>query len=214
MKKLDIIYEDKNLLVVNKPAHLLTISDGKTTNTLYSMAREYVKKQHKSNKIFIVHRLDKDTSGLVLFAKNEELKHYLQNNWHDITTRIYLGITQGKITPETGTIKEYLKETKTHQVYASSKKDGAYAETHYEVLNYTSHHSTLKITIITGKKNQIRVGFSNLHHPLIGDKKYGSTTNPIHRLGLHAWFLKLNLKGKNYEFIAPIPREFTRFCNF
>ena len=182
MKKMDIIYEDKELLVVNKPPKLLTISDGKTDNTLYSMARSYVKKQHKSNKIFIVHRLDKDTSGVVLFAKSEDVKKYLQDNWNKITKREYLGILDGYLENNKGVIKEYLMEDKTHRVYASNKKVGEYAETHYEVLNKKLKCSLVKIDIKTGKKNQIRVGFRNLGHPRIGDKKYGSKNNYIKRL--------------------------------
>ena len=197
MKKMDIIYEDKELLVVNKPPKLLTISDGKTDNTLYNMARTYVKKQHKSNKVFIVHRLDKDTSGVVLFAKSEDVKKYLQDNWNKITKREYLGILDGYLENNKGVIKEYLVEDKTHRVYASNKKVGEYAETHYEVLNRKFKCSLVKIEIKTGKKNQIRVGFSNLGHPIIGDKKYGSKNNYIKRLGLHASKLEINIKDKN-----------------
>lgn len=209
MQKLDIIYEDKELLVVNKPAKLLTISDGKSTNTLYSMARSYVKKQHKSNKIFIVHRLDKDTSGVVLFAKNEKIKKYLQDNWLKITKRKYIAILEGKLDVKKRIIKEYLKEDKFHKVYASSR--GEYAETKYEVINYKFNNTLIDIEILTGKKNQIRVGFSNLGFPIIGDKKYGSVTNPINRLGLHAYSLELNLNSKTYNFEAKIPKEFIKY---
>jgi len=208
MKKMDIIYEDKELLVVNKPSHMLTISDGKSENTIYSMAREYVKKQHKSNKIFIVHRLDKDTSGIIIFAKNEKLKKYLQDNWNKIAKREYIAILEGKLATKKGIIKEYLKEDKTHRVYATRSKQGEYAETHYEVINYTNHNTLVKVDIKTGKKNQIRVGFSNLGHPIIGDKKYGSKNNCIKRLGLHASKLEINIKDKKYVFEANLPKEF------
>ena len=211
MIKLDIIYEDKELLVVNKPSKLLTISDGKSLNTLYSMAREYVKKQHKSNKIFIVHRLDKDTSGVVLFAKTEEVKKYLQDNWLNITKRKYLAILEGKIPNKRGIIKEYLKEAKTHLVYASSNKSGDLAITKYEVINYMGNNTVVDIEIETGKKNQIRVAFSNMGYPIIGDKKYGSKTNNLNRLGLHAYKLELNYHNKNYIFEAKPPKEFLRY---
>lgn len=214
MKKMDIIYEDKELLVVNKPTKLLTISDGKTDNTLYSMARSYVKKQHKSNKIFIVHRLDKDTSGIVLFAKNETLKKYLQDNWNKITKREYLGVVEGYLEKDKGVIKEYLLEDKTHRVYVSNnKKIGEYAETHYEVLNKKYKCTLVKIEIKTGKRNQIRVGFSNLGHPILGDKKYGSKNNNMKRLGLHASLLEINIKNKKYVFKTDIPKEFEKFLN-
>ena len=116
MEKLDIIYEDKEIIVVNKPTKMLTISDGKVTNTLYSRVRDYVKKQHKSNKIFIVHRLDRETSGVVLFAKNERLKKELQDNWNKIAKRYYLGVLEGLLPNRIGVIKEYLREDKTHLV--------------------------------------------------------------------------------------------------
>ncbi len=206
MQKLNIIYENQELLVVNKPPKLLTISDGKTTNTLYSMAKDYVKKQRKSNKIFIVHRLDKDTSGVVVFAKNEKLKKYLQANWLNITKRKYIAILEGKLPNKRGVIKEYLRENKFHQVYASSQ--GEYAETKYKVINYKFNNTLVNIEIITGKKNQIRVGFSNLGYPIVGDKKYGSATNPFHRLGLHAISLELNLNKQEYLFEAKLPKEF------
>jgi len=211
MKKMDIIYEDKEILVVNKEAHMLTISDGKTTNTLYSMARDYVKKQHKSNKIFIVNRLDKDTSGVILFAKNEKSKKYLQDNWNNIAIREYIAILEGNLKPNKGIIKEYLKEDKTHKVYATKNKSGEYAETHFEVINYISHNTLVKVNIKTGKKNQIRVGFSNLGYPIVGDKKYGANTNPIKRLGLHASKLKVTINNKNYEFNAKIPVYFKKY---
>lgn len=209
--KLDIIYEDKELLVVNKPCKMLTISDGKTLNTLYSMARCYVKKQHKSNKIFIVHRLDKDTSGVIVFAKNERVKKYLQDNWNDITKREYLAIAGGIIKEKSGIIKEYLKEDKTHKVYATNKNIGKYAETHYEVLEVKNHNTLVKVEIKTGRKNQIRVGFSNLGHPLIGDKLYGNKNNKLNRLALHASRLELNIKEKKYVFEAKIPECFLNY---
>ncbi len=211
MEKLDIIFENKEIIVVNKPPKMLTISDGKTTNTLYSRVRDYVKKQHKSNKVFIVHRLDKDTSGVILFAKNERLKQELQNNWHNLTKRYYIGILEGVLPEDNGLIKEYLKETKTHLVYASKNKKGDYAETKYQVLTKTKHNTSILIEIMTGRKNQIRVGFHNLGYPIIGDKKYHSTTNPLNRLGLHAYILKITINNKEYEFVAPIPKDFKKY---
>ncbi|MCM1052761.1 MAG: RNA pseudouridine synthase [Ruminococcus sp.] len=213
MKKLDIIYEDKELLVVNKPAKMLTISDGKSDNTLYSMARDYVKKKHKSNKIFIVHRLDKETSGLVVFAKNEKLKKYLQDNWNNITKKEYIAILEGKLPTNSGLIKNYLLETKTYQVYVSKNKKGSYAETYYEVIKRTSNNTIVMVNIKTGKKHQIRCGFSNLGYPIIGDKNYNSKTNPLKRLGLHAYKLEIKLNNKNYLFETKIPSEFTKFIS-
>lgn len=211
MKKLDIIYEDKEILVLNKPTKMLTISDGKTNHTLYSMARDYVKKQHKSNKIFIVHRLDRDTSGVILFAKSEKLKNDLQSSWNELAKREYLAIVEGKMNLKSGVIREYLKEDKTHRVYATKGKGGEYAETHYEVIHEFKNVSVLKVEIKTGKKNQIRVGFANLGHPILGDKKYGSKNNTLGRLGLHASKLEVLIHDKNYTFLCKEPREFLKY---
>lgn len=213
MRKLDIIYEDKDLLVVNKPSKLLTISDGITNNTLYHMAREYVKKKHKTNMIFIVHRLDKDTSGIVVFAKSEGVKKYLQDNWYTITKRWYLGILNGHIVPKSNTIKNYLKEDKTHKVYVTENKKGEVALTYYELIGYGKNYSVVKILIKTGRKNQIRVALANLGYPIVGDKKYGFGDNPMGRLGLHAYRLELVFKGKHLNFEAKIPREFNFYLN-
>ena len=211
MRKLDIIYEDKEILVVNKPPKILTISDGSSAPTLYEMARVYVKKKHKSNKIFIVHRLDKDTSGVVLFSKSERVKKEFQSNWNNITNREYIAILEGTLKEDKGVIKNYLLEDSTHKVYASKNKKGEYAETHYEVINRTKKNTMVRVWIKTGKKNQIRVAFSSLGHPIIGDKKYGSMTNPMKRLGLHAFKLGINRNGKYEEFTAKLPKEFASF---
>ncbi len=210
-KKMDILYEDKELLVVNKKAGLLTIATEKEKwHTLYHEAREYVKKQNPKNKIFIVHRLDKDTSGIVVFAKNEKVKKDLQDHWNEIANgREYLAIVEGSIQKTKDTIKSYLVENKMHQVH-STKKGGALAITNYEVLGKNKAYTLLKINIETGKKNQIRVSLSELGHPIVGDKKYGSKKNPMGRMGLHASKLIVNRKNKEYKWIAKIPVEFKR----
>ncbi len=211
MKKLDICYEDKELLIVNKPSKLLTIQSAKEKeNTLYQMASEYVKKKHPKNKVFIVNRLDRDTSGLVVFAKNEALKKSLQENWQESAPiREYLAIVENKMSGS-GTLTSYLKEDKTLRVYSTKKKSKDLAITHYEVIDANSQYSLLKIQIETGKKNQIRVQLSDLSHPIIGDKKYGSIKNPIGRLGLHASFLKLKYHHQWLFVTAKIPNEMKR----
>lgn len=209
MQKMDIIYEDKKLLVINKPTKLLTISDGKTDHTLYSMASSYVKKQHKSNKIFIVHRLDKDTSGIVVFAKDVKTKLALQNNWNNITKREYIAVLDGILENKSGVLKDYLYEDKAHYVHISNNKNGNLAITEYEVLNYKDNKTVVKIYIKTGKKNQIRVSFSNINHPILGDKKYG--TNKESRLYLHANKMYLTLENKEYIFEAKLPNEFKKY---
>ena len=212
--KLDIIYEDKYLLVVNKPAHLLTIAtEDEKINTLYHKAYEYLKKKNKNNKIFIVHRLDKDTSGIVVFAKREDLKRKLQDNWNELANlREYIAIVEGMI-DKPGRIEEYLAENKALITYATTKDKGKLAITNYEPIKYTKGQSVLKVNIETGRKNQIRVALSNIKHPILGDKKYGSTKNPLRRLCLHAYKLCLvnPITKENHEFVAKIPSEFKIF---
>ena len=214
MKKLDIIYEDKELLVINKPDHKLTIANNKTKyNTLYHEAREYVKKQNPKNKIFIVHRLDEQTSGVVLFAKTENLKHLLQDNW-DTYKREYIAIVEGHLLKKKDTLKHYLKESKTLEVYVTKdKKDSKLAITDYEVIKENKDTSVLNIEIKTGRKNQIRVSLAYLRNPIIGDKKYHAKTNSIKRLGLHASKLVIinPITKKEMEFIAKTPKSFEKY---
>lgn len=214
-EKLDIIYEDKELIVINKPAHMLTIAtEDEKINTLYHKVYEYLKKKNKNNKVFIVHRLDRDTSGIVLFAKNQKLKELLQANWNEIAiTREYLAVVEGFVEPVKKTITEYLKETKTLLTYATKDNSGKEAITEYEVIKRSKAYSTLKINIKTGRKNQIRVAMQNMNHPIIGDKKYGSSKNPLRRICLHASKLEIihPINKKTYTFETRHPREFAIF---
>lgn len=213
-KKMDLVYEDKELLVVNKPAKILTIATEKEKfRTLYHEASDYLKKKNPKNKVFIVHRLDKDTSGIVIFAKNEQIKEILQKNWDEYAiNREYVAIVEGKMPKKSDKIINYLKESKTLEVFVTDdEKNGKKAITNYEVLKEFGPYSLLKINIETGRKNQIRVALANLGHPIIGDKKYHATKNPIGRLGLHASKIVLkNVKAKQeYCFEAKIPKDFT-----
>ena len=214
-KKMDIIYEDKELLVINKPSGLLTIATEKEKfNTLYHQAREYVKKQNPKNKIFIVHRLDKDTSGIVVFSKNEKLKFALQNNWESVAkTREYMALLCGAPKIKKGTIKNYLKESKTLHVYNTKNNDGKLAITNYEVVNENKEYSLAKINILTGRKNQIRVAMSEIGCPIAGDKKYNAKKNPFRRLCLHASKLELihPVTKKTYIFDTKYPVLFDKF---
>lgn len=213
--KLDIVYEDKNIIVINKPAHLLTIAtNDEKINTLYHKVYEYEKKKNKNNKVFIVHRLDKDTSGLVLFAKSEKLKHLLQEDWNNLAKiREYYAIVEGNVKKDEERIEEYLKETKTLQTIKTSKEKGKLAITEYKVLKRTNAFSILQVFIETGRKNQIRVALQGINHPIIGDKKYGSTKNPLRRVCLHASRLVLEnpLTHEEMEFTSRIPKEFKIF---
>ncbi len=211
MKKMNIIYEDKELLVVEKEPHLLTIATEKReSKTLYNEASTYVKKQYPKNKVFIIHRLDKDTSGIVIFAKNQDKKLSLQNNWSNVK-REYLCIVEGKMPKKKDTLKSYLAESKTLEVYETKDKSkGKLAITEYEVLQTSNRYSLLKINIKTGRRNQIRVQLSNIGHPIIGDKKYNSKSNPLKRLGLHAYLIEYQEKGHTYHFETKYPNDFTK----
>ena len=181
-KKIDILYEDKNLLIINKPSKLLTISTAKEkNNTLYQKASEYVKKQYPKNKVFIVNRQ-------------------------------YRAIVEGQMPKNKDTLKNYLFEDKTMYVHVSKKDKGNLAITNYEVLAYQNTYSYLKVTIETGKKNQIRVQLKEIGHPIIGDKKYQSKRNPIGRLGLHASYMELKIPGYKeiLKIKAKTPAEFNR----
>ena len=162
-EKLDIIYEDKFLIAVVKKSGLLTIaSNNEHENTLYSKVSEYVKKQHKSNKIFVIHRLDKDTSGIVLFAKDYETKTKLQTNWEK-TTRKYIALVEGKVKKKSDKIKSYIAETKTLLSYTTTdKKKGKLAITEYKKIKENNQYTLLDINILTGRKNQIRVHLSEM----------------------------------------------------
>ncbi len=206
-EKIDILYEDKYIIIVNKPPHMLSISTDKhEQNTLYKQISEYVKKQHKSNKIFIVHRLDKDTSGIMIFAKSEKIKKILQNNWEKVE-RKYVALVEGEV-KDSNTIQTYLKETKDHYVYSS--KDGKLAITEYNSIWNNKNYSLLNINILTGRKNQIRVHMKDINHPIVGDKKYGSNKNLFRRLCLHATSLRFKhpITNKMITITSPYPKMF------
>lgn len=213
-QSLKILYEDSEIIVIDKPAGLLSIaSDREKENTAYRQLRDYVSSNNPENRIFIVHRLDRDTSGVMMFAKNEPLKHELQDSWKEIVVdRAYVAVVEGKIDDAQGTIKSWLKETKTKLMYSSSKEgDGLEAITHYKLLQTNSKYSLLEIRLETGRKNQIRVHLKDIGHSIIGDKKYGSTTNPIGRLGLHAHILAFRhpVSGQMMRFETEVPKLFT-----
>lgn len=199
MKKLNILYEDKYLIIVYKRHGLLTISrDNHNDLNLYDEVKEYEKKKNPKNKIFIVHRLDKDTSGLVLFAKNEKIKYALQNNWNKVIRKYYAVVEKEVL--ENKTLINYLQESKTGEVFVTNNKVmGKKSITRYEVLSKNNKCSLLDIEIKTGRKNQIRVQLAYILHPIIGDKKYGNTKNK--ELLLQAYYLKFNHPVDNKEII-------------
>lgn len=186
-KKLDILYEDKYIIIVNKPAGLLTVSTNKEKErTLFHYVYEYLKNKNKNNKVFIVHRLDKDTSGIVMFAKDTDTKFYLQRNW-DKVKRGYVALVHGSVKSK-DVLKNYLMETKTLITYSVKDSFGKLAILEYEKVLENDKYSLVSIDLKTGRKNQIRVQFSDINHPIVGDYKYGKKDG-IRRLCLHANYM-------------------------
>ncbi len=210
-----IVFEDEHIIVIDKHAGLLSISTDKDNkNTAYRALSKHVKMEDKQNKIFIVHRLDRDTSGLMLFAKNEEVKQKLQKNWHSMVfDRIYLAVIQGKPEPWSGSISSYLYESKALKVHTTDNPDeGEKAVTHYKILKGNKEYTILKVWLETGKKNQIRVHLADKGFTIVGDKTYGSKINPVGRMALHAWTLNFEhpVSGEKMEFKTGMPRKFSR----
>ena len=212
--KLPIIYEDDDLIVINKPSGLLSIaSDNEKSSTAYRMLSDYVQQKDKHNRVFVVHRLDEDTSGVFMIAKNVQIQQALQEHWNDIVKkRGYYAIVEGVMEKKSDTIKSYLKKNSQNLMYSSKKAgDGQLAITHYKVMKENKKYSLLDVNIDTGRKNQIRVHLGEKGHYIIGDDKYGKPANPIKRLGLHAYELDFihPFTGKLVKFTAPMPKEFS-----
>jgi tRNA pseudouridine32 synthase/23S rRNA pseudouridine746 synthase/23S rRNA pseudouridine1911/1915/1917 synthase len=189
LKGIEIIYEDRDILVVNKQAGLLTMASAtEREKTAYHILTDYVRKgsARSPKRIFIVHRLDRDTSGIVIFAKTEAAKNYLQDNW-DKTEKKYLAVVYGKLPEKSGAITSYLAENIAHVVYSTKDKAiGKLSTTAYKVLKETRDFSLLEIDLVTGRKNQIRVHCADKGHPVVGDAKYGKAEDPHKRMALHA----------------------------
>ena len=213
---LNIIYEDEDLIVINKPYGLLSIATEKEKEyTLYHFVSMYLKEKNKNNKIFIIHRLDKDTSGVVMFAKNLKTKNLFQKHWDDIIReRKYYAVCNGNFKNKEGIIKEYLVENdKSFMVYTTNnKKEGKLAITEYKVLKENKNYSLVDINIKTGRKNQIRVAMQNIGNPIVGDKKYGDGKSLINRMALHQYKLELfdPRKNKKIMFKAEMPTSFKK----
>lgn len=212
-RRLKIVYEDDDIIVVNKGYGLLSMGNDKVKDgTAYSILRDYVKWHDPRNKIFIVHRLDRDTSGLMVFAKNEQAKDTLQHNWNNmVLRRTYLAVVEGTPEPASDTIKSYLAENSQYEVYSTDNpEEGKLAVTRYTTLRARGRYALLEVELDTGRKNQIRVHLKDIGHPISGDRKYGADISPIHRLALHARTLKFvhPTTRKLMDFSTPIPTAF------
>ena len=216
-RRLKIVYEDDDIIVINKGYGLLSMGNDKVTEgTAYSILRDYVKWANPLNKIFIVHRLDRDTSGLMMFAKTQEAKERMQHNWNNmVLNRKYLAVVEGVPAEESGVVKSYLVENSKFEVYSTNNPDeGQLAVTRYKTLQAGKRFSLLEVELDTGRKNQIRVHMKDLGHPISGDRKYGASASPIHRLALHAQTLRFihPTTQKEMSFSTPIPSSFASLC--
>lgn len=214
-KGIVIIYEDRDILVVDKPPGLLTMgTDKEKSRTAYFILTDYVRKgQAKSRKrVFIVHRLDRDTSGVIVFAKTPEAKHFLQSHW-DETKKKYLAVVHGICEKSAETISTYLAENKARTVYSTSDAGkGRLAHTAYKVLKQTEEFALLEVDLLTGRKHQARVHLADLGHPVVGDDRYGKGKGGHKRLALHAKSISFThpFSGRQVTFETTVPRYFTR----
>jgi len=219
-KGLNIIYEDHYIVVVDKRSGLLSVSSGKVKeNTAHFLLNEYVKKgnQRSRNRVFIVHRLDRDTSGVLIFAKTEQAKQYLQNEWKHFEKKYY-AIVHGILTEKEGLITSYLAENSIHRMYSvTDPNKGKLAKTRYKVIRESTKYSLLLIDLLTGRKNQIRVHFSENGHPVAGDRIYGKKEDDkdIKRLTLHSSFMKIRHPFTEEEMIfeSQAPAYFKALMN-
>ena len=207
---LKIIYEDSDIIVIDKPTKILTISNSKEKEkTLYREVSNYLKMENK--KVFVIHRLDYDTSGVIMFAKNQKVQKLYQDNWNNLAKKREYTATVEGITNSKGHIESYLKMSKTLQVYSSKNKDGLLAITDYERIKYNNKYSLVKILISTGRRNQIRCHMADIGHPILGDNRYAKKKNdPLGRLALDANRLEVinPISNKLMIFTSEIPKEF------
>jgi 23S rRNA pseudouridine1911/1915/1917 synthase len=210
---LKIIFEDEHIIVIDKKEGMLSIGTDKVRdNTAYSIMSAHVKRYNPQNKIFVIHRLDRETSGIMMFAKSPKVQKMVQETWGPTTKeRTYIAVVQGSMDLPEGTHASYLVESKALIVYSTNNSQlGQYAETHYETIKANKYFTMLKLNLETGRKNQIRVHMQDLGHPIIGDEKYGATKSPIGRLGLHALSLAFEhpITKQLHKFESPIPTAF------
>lgn len=213
--RMKLFYEDDDILVVYKGYGLLSMAtDKKKEGTAYSIVRDYLKQKDPRNKLFIVHRLDQNTSGLMMFAKTQQAKENMQHNWNNmVIERKYIAVVEGYIEKDEGEIRSYLAENSQHQVYSTDDQEkGKLAVTRYKVLKRGKGNTLVEVTLDTGRKNQIRVHMKDLGHPIVGDRRYGAKPSSIGRMALHALTLRFvhPITRKDMNFSSAIPQAFSK----
>ncbi|MBS7351925.1 MAG: RluA family pseudouridine synthase [Candidatus Limisoma sp.] len=211
--RIRLVYEDDDIIVVHKGSGILSVgTDNRSDGTAYSIVRNYLKNKDPHLKLFIIHRLDRDTSGLMMFAKNIEAKEAMQHNWNNmVLSRTYVAVVEGKVEEESGTVRSYLAETSQYEVYSTQNpEEGQLAITRYKRLDCRHGYSLMELSLDTGRKNQIRVHMKDLGHPIVGDRKYGAKSSPLRRMALHARTLRFvhPVTRKDMLFETPIPSRF------
>ena len=209
-----IVYEDRWLIVIEKAEGILSMAGGHSTLNVKQVLDDYFHKSHQNCRAHVVHRLDRDTSGLMVYAKDMETEQILEHNWHDIVyDRRYVAVCSGEMELDEGTVENWLKDNKAYMTYSSPVDNGGkLAITHFHVLDRTTEHSLVEFRLETGRKNQIRVHSADMGHPVCGDVKYGNGDDPLHRLCLHAWLLCFYhpVTHEPMEFETPIPVAFKK----
>ena len=208
----NIVYEDRWLIVVEKKVGILSMAAGHSSLNVKSVLDDYFKRTRQKCNAHVVHRLDRDTSGLMIYAKDMQTEQLLERDWHGtVYDRRYVAVVSGEMEEDEGTIANWLKDNAAYVTYSSPVDNGGkYAVTHFHTLKRTTEHSLVEFRLETGRKNQIRVHTSDMGHPVCGDIKYGNGDDPLHRLCLHAYVLCFYhpLTGKPMEFETPIPAQF------
>lgn len=212
-KGINILFQDRHLIVIDKPTSLLSVASEQSKE---EHALHFLREHFKTNGIFAVHRLDRETSGVLLFARGSASEEYFDGLFerHDLT-RQYFAIVEGRLKEDKGTWVSYLTETENFNVITTDEENGRQAITHFEVIRRSKKFTYLKLELETGRKHQIRVHCSAAGHPVVGDKRYGSSLNPIGRLGLHAALLRFKhpITKKEMEFTSPLPKAFAKLVN-
>lgn len=214
--RIELVYEDEDVLVINKGYGVLSVGTNshKKEETAFDIMREWVKRQDIRNKLYVVHRLDRHTTGLMMFAKSERAHDVLRHNWNNIILeRLYVAVLEGYLEQDKGFVKSRLAENSQFVVYSTDAPgEGRLAVTNYEVLRRGNGYTLAHFSLDTGRKNQIRVHASDMGHPIAGDRKYGAKTSPVNRLALHAQTLRFAhpVTKKDMNFQTPIPLAFEK----